>query len=125
MLISDFVRMGARPMTNMKIFYYGAASLLTLTFFARAQAEEIGSQSIQIINAKKRPVTCADFSRNNEGWENRAPILFIIPNYHPDTFSGSFLPAGVYKIEGTITFKLGALINGTDVAAQLDYYCHS
>jgi hypothetical protein len=106
------------------MLFWVAACLLSLAAVGRAQAQVIGSQSLRIVTAKMSPVTCADFSRNSDGWVNKVPIEFVIPDYKPNDFSGALLPMGIYRIDGKIKFTTGLIINGTDVAAQLDYYCH-
>jgi hypothetical protein len=110
-------------MKSQKLIYCLAAFLFSLATFIEARAQGIGSQSIRIVTAKMRPATCADFLREVDGWVNKVPITLVVPEYKPETFSVPLLPIGVYKVQGKIKFKLGALIDGTDIAVQLDSHC--
>lgn len=86
------------------------SAIVASSGLSAAHTQGIGS-SLVVITTKDakgvRPVTCADFHRNDDGsWSNDRPV----------TLNGALIP-------GMMTFTRGRKLNDLDVASQLESLC--
>jgi hypothetical protein len=89
-----------------------------------AFAQQIGSPNLKFTTATGGPATCEDFTKlDDNSWETKGTVLLEILEVPAGDASGVSMSKGSHKLGSPLHFQAHVLIDGVDMAGQLDAAC--